>query len=283
MWDVSESTVKRWADAGLLKCRKTIGGHRKFDLDAVLEFQNRSGLVSKGITSHKDATEADDELERLLAMPDFVELSLRYREAAIAGQPQLARTILTRAYLSGMSLATISEEIIRPAMWEIGEMWRAGKVKVFEEHLATFSTIQALAELNSIAARKPLNGRTAIVGCSDGELHHLASAIIRYILESEGWSVVYLGPFTPLFSFADAVMKFKPDLVAISATMSADLERSARDYEALYRVALKRGTKIIIGGLAVEDAEARARFRGAICARTLHDLVNCLRQFEDEK
>lgn len=283
LWDVSESTIKRWADAGLLKCRKTVGGHRKFDLDAVLEFQTRSGLVSKGIASHKESAEAQDELERLLAMPDFVELSLRYREAAIAGQSQLASTILTRAYLSGMSLATISEEIIRPAMWEIGEMWRAGKVKVFEEHLATYSTMIALARLHSITARKPVNARTAVVGCSDGELHQVASAIIRYILEIEGWSVIYLGPFTPLFSFADAVMKFKPDLVAISVTVSADLERSARDYETLHRVAKKHGAKIIVGGLAVEDAETRARFRGAICARTLHDLVNCIRQIEDEK
>ncbi|HSE97354.1 MAG TPA: cobalamin-dependent protein [Blastocatellia bacterium] len=282
MWDVSESTVKRWADAGLLKCRKTVGGHRKFDLDAVLEFQARSGLVSKGIATHKQEPSADGELDRLLAMPDFVELSLRYREAAIAGQSQLTSTILTRAYLSGMSLATISEEIIRPAMWEIGEMWRAGKVKVFEEHLATFSTMQALSELHSIANKKAANGRRAIVGCADGELHQIASAIIRYILEEEGWTVIFLGPYTPLFSFADAVMKFKPDLVAISATMSADLERSARDYESLHRVAQRHRTKIVIGGLAVEDAETRARFRGATCARTLHDLVNCLRRLEDE-
>ena len=121
------------------------------------------------------------------------------------------------------------------------------------------------------------------MGCSDGELHQVASAIIRYILEAEGWTVIYLGPYTPLFSFADAVVKFKPDLVAISSTMSADLERSARDYETLYRVAQKHGARIIIGGLAIEDAETRARFRGAVCARSLHDLLNCLRQLEDEK
>ena len=46
MWDVSESTIKRWADAGLLKCQKTVGGHRKFGLDEVSRFQNRSGLIA---------------------------------------------------------------------------------------------------------------------------------------------------------------------------------------------------------------------------------------------
>jgi MerR family transcriptional regulator, light-induced transcriptional regulator len=280
MWDVSESTIKRWADAGLLKCRKTVGGHRKFDLEAVMEFQNRSGLVSKDAVAGREIASQDSELERLLAMPDFVELSLRYREAAIAGQHNLTSSLLTRAHLHGMSIATICEQIIRPAMWEIGEMWRAGKVRVFEEHLATVATLRALDELRSVTAKKERCGRTALVGCSDGEMHQIASRIVRDMLEAEGWSVVFLGPRTPLFSFTDAVSKFKPDLICISATMADDLERATRDYESLRRAASRYGAKIIMGGLAIEDAEARARFRGARFAASLHDLINCLRLYD---
>src|SRR6478736_9497515 len=35
---VSEATVKRWADAGTLRCFRTPGGHRKFRMEDVADF-----------------------------------------------------------------------------------------------------------------------------------------------------------------------------------------------------------------------------------------------------
>ena len=40
MWNVSESTIKRWCDAGDLKCVKTPGGHRRFNLEAISRFRS---------------------------------------------------------------------------------------------------------------------------------------------------------------------------------------------------------------------------------------------------
>ena len=34
---VSESSLKRWVDKGLIRASKTVGGHRRLELDAVLE------------------------------------------------------------------------------------------------------------------------------------------------------------------------------------------------------------------------------------------------------
>lgn len=280
MWDVSESTIKRWSDAGMLKCRKTVGGHRKFDLDDVFEFQNRSGLISKKASAGRAQSEANNDLDTLVAGHDFAELSRLYRESAIAGRHTVTSKMLSRAYSRGLSLATISEEIIKPALHEIGDMWRAGKVRVFEEHLATFATTQAINELHSITIRKPRSDKLALVGCSDGELHQIAATLVRSLLEAEGWSVIYLGPLTPLFSFADTIGKLKPELVCVSATMADDLERAARDYETLRRAASKHGAKIIMGGLALEDERVRARFRGALYAATMHDLLSILERCE---
>ncbi|MCI0489971.1 MAG: helix-turn-helix domain-containing protein [Blastocatellia bacterium] len=278
MWGVSESSIKRWADAGTIKCQKTIGGHRKFDLDDVLEFQTRSGLITGDLALTKAAARSDSEMEGLLATLDFAELSHHYLTTALEGRYIKASTIVREAYLRGAKLAAIAEEIIRPAMKETGERWRRREVSVFEEHLVTSVTLQALAGLNSIIAKKQSAEKLALVGCSEGEFHHIASLMVQCLLESEGWAVIYLGPHTPLFSYADAIKKMEPSLVCISMTVTGNIEHASRDYQSLRRTASKHETKIVIGGQAVEDDSVRARFGGALYTATLYDLMEMLKR-----
>src|SRR5207253_3107694 len=117
MWDVSESTVKRWADAGALPCRKTVGGHRKFELDDVIEFQSRCGIV-KGQAA-VGRSESPCEFKHLLETADYPALTERFRHAALAGQFAFVTMLFSRSREYGMSLATIAEEIILPAMREV--------------------------------------------------------------------------------------------------------------------------------------------------------------------
>lgn len=277
MWDVSESTIKRWADAGTLKCRKTIGGHRKFELEDIQEFQSQCELSRKEKVEQNGAPEGNGELKRLLDEADFDGLTDLYRQVALAGKTSAVTCLLNWTSRYGLSLATIGEQIIKPAMRDVGQLWRAGKIGVLDEHLATFSTLEALAILQSSVAKKEGSNLNAVVGCSEGELHELGSILVRDVLEAEGWNVVYLGSHTPLFSFAEAIARFKPQVVCISITMVDNIERAVRDYETLRRAATKSKSKIIIGGAALKDDEVRARFRGTLYAETLHDLLEALR------
>ena len=66
MLGVSEATVKRWSDAGTLRCFRTPGGHRKFRIRDVKSFL------------------ADQETEALRApavAPPATELTVAQREA----------------------------------------------------------------------------------------------------------------------------------------------------------------------------------------------------------
>lgn len=282
MWDVSESTIKRWADAGLLKCQKTVGGHRKFDIDEVSRFQSRNGPVASQRRVLKADGDATDDLEAILAAPDFSRLAQLYKERSLAGQERAVAALVTQAFLHDISMTTICEKIIRPAMWEIGELWREGKVQVFEEHLATFATVQALTELQALVPRKRAQNRLALVGCAEGEFHQVATLMVRHLLEAEGWKVISLGTHTPLFSFNDAINKFKPELVCISTTMVDNLERVARDFNALHRTASKHGTRLVVGGMALESEAMRTRLRGAIYVSTLYELLTLIGKQEQQ-
>lgn len=278
MLGVSESTVKRWADAGLLKCRKTIGGHRKFHQDEIAEFQTQCSLALKAAKAEDLAARRDAELDELFAGPDFTALVSRYREASLARQFGCVSAMLKEAQLRGFTLAAIGDEIISPAMHEIGEMWRAGKISVIDEHTATFATVRALMQLRLRAEEKESLERVALVGCAEGEFHHLAALMVCNILESEQWKVIYLGGHTPLFSFAEAINKLNADMVCISITMTDNIERAARDYDGLRRAASKRNAKIVLGGAALKDTEVRGRFRGASYASSLQEFVSLINE-----
>src|SRR6266545_467674 len=86
MWDVSESTVKRWADAGALPCRKTVGGHRKFEMDDIVEFQSRCGLAKSHAHGINGKSESPCEFKQQLENADYPALAERFKQAALAGQ-----------------------------------------------------------------------------------------------------------------------------------------------------------------------------------------------------
>lgn len=278
MWDVSESTVKRWADAGALRCRKTVGGHRKFEMDDIVEFQSRCGLAKSQTQAVNGRSDSPCEFKHLLETADYPALAERFRQAALAGQFNFVSRLFDKLQEHGLSLATISEEIIRPAMREVGELWRTGKICVVDEHLAMVATMEALAALHATVEKKIATERLAMVGCAEGELHQLAAILVRDLLESEGWKVIYFSSPTPLFSFAEAVDRFKPQLVCISITMADNIERARRDYEDLRRAAERQHTKVVLGGAALIDAAVRARFPESHYAGSLHDLLDLIKK-----
>ena len=47
MWQVSEATIKRWADAGHLHNSRTLGGHRRFALSEVVKLQTSAASAPR--------------------------------------------------------------------------------------------------------------------------------------------------------------------------------------------------------------------------------------------
>lgn len=280
MWNVSESTVKRWADAGELPCVKTPGGHRRFTLDAVSRFQRERGFAAVGRLAaaatgdddEDDAREADP-LERALERPDPYALAGLFLDAALAGDDRAAGGLLARAYLRGLAPVELYEQIVAPALHRVGERWMRGEITVADEHLATRAVIDALVRLQPDFLRRPSNGKTAVVGCPEDELHEVAARCAAFLLEIEGWRVVVLGPNTPFFSFADAVASHRPRLVVVSSTILVDLDRQSREYAPLYAAAHAAGARLAVGGAGFRDPAVRARFAHDFYATTLRELT----------
>ncbi|HQR37651.1 MAG TPA: helix-turn-helix domain-containing protein [Blastocatellia bacterium] len=276
MWNVSESTVKRWADSGDLVCIKTRGGHRRFSLDEISQFQRKQGFDAAGSIASSEggsSEPASEELERALARPSLPDLARLVERRALEGDSTGLRAILARAYLRGVTPVDLFELVVAEAMHSTGEQWMRGELTVADEHVATRTTVDAMTRLVPELIRKPSNGRTAVVGCPEEELYEVASRSIASLLELEGWRVIALGMNTPFFSFRDAIAKYLPHLVCISSTLMIDIERHAREYNGLYESAEACGARVAIGGAGFQDPAVRARFRHDRYCETFHDLV----------
>lgn len=283
MWAVSESSVKRWSDSGALACLRTPGGHRRFTLQALLDFQRSGGLLRSDASADQggappDGARLDLALDLALASRDWSRLQALYYEAAVAGDEAAGAALLERAWQSGISAIESKERILTPALHLIGERWRRGELNIWEEHLASQVTLAATEQLHRRLPRAPAQGRVALCGCPEGDLHEIALQMVIETLEAEGWRAVSLGPNTPLFSFADAVERFSPQLVCISATIVHDLERLRRDYGRFYRTARRRGARVVIGGAAFADPQVHSIFIHDFHAGGLTDFVEYIRR-----
>jgi MerR family transcriptional regulator, light-induced transcriptional regulator len=142
---VSDATVKRWEDSGLLKSERTTGGHRRFRAEEVALFQREHGLGLK--RSHGDASVmtavAHRRDGRLFAgSPLF--------HALMSGCEEEAAGVLIGEYLQGRQIAEVFDFFLCPAMRQIGELWANGAITVTEEHLATRAACNAVHKLRNI-------------------------------------------------------------------------------------------------------------------------------------
>lgn len=285
---VSDATVKRWEDAGLIVSERTNGGHRRFRAEEVARFQRENNLgikVCHGDESAQSATTRRKAKKSYSYYTDFEEGSSPslFFNALIAGREEEATNVLINEFLHGEPLANIFDNTIAQAMRVIGELWMRGELTVAQEHLATRSTLNAVHKLRSIVPVAESNGKIAMCCAIEGDFHELSTHLAQMVFESEGWEVLNFGSNTPLYSFADEVLHHTPELLCVSATIITDIERLSRDYREFQSKIAKLKIPIIVGGKAFGDERLRCRFPASLYADTFSELVEFSRNLVNPK
>ena len=279
MWQVSEATVKRWADAGRLHPSRTLGGHRRFALSEVLRFQNEQGL---DITRAPRPGLRDAAAQQKSMAIDERESAARFFDAIARGQEGASAGVLLSSYMNGVPLVKILEGTVAETMWRLGNLWHCGEVTVADEHLATQTASRAVETLRSCIRREILEDSRAVVCAVEEEMHELAVLCVRLLLEEQGWSVVHLGAHTPFYSMTDAIEKHRPSLICISSTANMALSRNAREYDQFRSEALKRGVTVALGGEGFRDEAIRQRFPAHLHAGSFSELLDFLQTLGKE-
>jgi len=149
---VSEATVKRWADDGLLHSSKTAGGHRRFSTQSIASLRREKGI------GPAPAAHRPQEKSRAASLHSSANLI----ELLLGGEEKEAAAFLIHAYMEGQSLAALFDKTITEAMQEVGELWFRGTITIADEHLATRVLLSALQKLRGIVVPAGPSGLKAI-------------------------------------------------------------------------------------------------------------------------
>ncbi len=269
---VSDATVKRWEDAGLLQSERTSGGHRRFRAEEVIRFQREQCLGLKQSHGDESVIKATARVRDKKNPSDS-----SFLQSLIAGCEEGATNVLINAHLEGKPLIEIIDGLICPAMREIGELWFQGEISVTQEHLATRAAYTALNKLRNTLPVPKMTNELAMCCAFEDDLHEFPTHLAQITIENEGFEVVNFGANTPLYCLAEEVFRYSPAVVCISATIISDLDRSSRDYKNFREQIAKLKTPVLLGGRILEDERIKKRFPSEFYARNFTDVAKFTR------
>ncbi|MBZ0264540.1 cobalamin-dependent protein [bacterium] len=160
------------------------------------------------------------------------------------------------SYLAGFYIKTIQS-----SLWNVGEMWEHGLITVAQEHLASATVGNVMANLYSRTRFTKKQMGVAIVTTASGEFHEICSRMVADLLETDGWEVKYLGANTPPEDVASLCASMNAKFAAISVTMHFNLPSAGKIIEAIRQHSDK--TRILVGGQAFANPSELWRTIGA--------------------
>jgi methanogenic corrinoid protein MtbC1 len=141
----------------------------------------------------------------------------RLTEALLRANSHECRTIVDEALTEGMEPIQALDELLAPAMHEVGRRWEAGTIGVAHEHLAAAAAGRVLAGITpALVTADPGSRPRVLLAGAQGERHDLGLLMAQSVLEGAGYAVEYAGPDLPAAALVKAADALRPTLVGIS-------------------------------------------------------------------
>lgn len=246
---ISESSVKRWVDGGRIPAERTAGGHRRIPLPALVRFVREEGrtvvrpdLLGLEVVAGQTGTPLAD-------------VGGAFQQALLDGSQAQARSILVEEYLAGRSVAGLVDDLLAPAMREVGTLWQCRDDGIFLEHRAVGMCEEALETVRGLLLPPPSDAPVAVGGGPADDPYTMPTRLAATVLAAEGLHTTDLGAFTPPEVLARAAVAEGADLVwlAVSSVSQAGAVRVlAEGLGQALNQAGWRGT-VVLGGPACRE------------------------------
>ena len=147
------------------------------------------------------------------------------------------------------TLIDFYETILRPVMYEIGNLWEKKKISSASEHISSNVAHSLVKTINQKFSK--LNDKGKILICNpEGEWHNLGCNVIESVLLNKGYDVENLSPSLPRDSIINRIQNTSPDLVIISVTLKENVRSALR---LIKKIRMKSSIPLLIGGQGIKE------------------------------
>jgi 5-methyltetrahydrofolate--homocysteine methyltransferase len=177
--------------------------------------------------------------------------------AVIQGNKDDMVDLTQQALDAGLEAQDILNNGLMPGMNHVGVEFRAGRMFV-PEVLRSARAMQF-----SMDILKPLLAETGVemsgkvlLGTVKGDLHDIGKNLVGMMCEGAGFEVEDLGKDVEPEAFVEAVKKFEPDVLGMSALLTTTMRTMEHTMKALEEAGVREKVKVMVGGAPVTQAFA---------------------------
>lgn len=257
--DVTSSSLRFLEREGLVDPERTPGGHRLYSKAHVEQVRR----IKEWQRERLSLAEIRDRLHTAKELPGHQELARRFMEDATQGDTTGARDTVLSAYHSGMPLIEIYDDVLRPALYEVGRQWANGDVTIVQEHEVSAIVRDLIGELAAETQRPAMPSDVVLAACVAGETHDLGLRMVSHLLETEGHAVHFLGANVPADSILDGARMRRATVVLLSATLEENIPELIATLRALNTLPPDERPRTIVGGQVLIGREAELAELGA--------------------
>lgn len=264
---VSNASLKRWCDKGIIPSVRTAGGHRRLPMNGVISFIRQTG--------HALVRPEALGLPATIGVGNTVQsYSLaQFRSALENGDEEHARGVLFNLYLAGHSLCDIADKIVAATFHAIGDGWAQGHTEIYQERRAIEVTLRCIFELRQMIPSAAPDAPYALGATPQGDPYSLPTTLVELVLREAGWRAESYGSDHPFETLARAIGRRRPRLFWLSVSKIPVVDEFLAHYAALYDVATDAGVAVVVGGRALTP-EIRAEMTYAAYCDHFRHLVS---------
>jgi methanogenic corrinoid protein MtbC1 len=174
-------------------------------------------------------------------------LNIKLFEAFSAGNLEAAAAIY-RNYCKNYHTVDFYENLLKPLMYKVGDLWEQNKIDVVTEHVCSNVARGLIQAIIDETTRRTGKDQTILLCCPEGEQHNLGCCVIESVLLAKGYKVLNASPSAPSDSIIRYVKNAELDAILISITLLENMGSAERLIRSIRAVS---SIPVLIGGQAL--------------------------------